>query len=166
MSSTNATADFDFVTFEFVSDPYCGLRIEVSLDNAWVSDGNGSSWEVLISLPNQRGRTGWETQTREQIGGDANYDDVFESLEAPMAELEERFDAELKIAIEEWLEDKFVSSDCPRGFANEVIYRVHETEPNGCDQDCQADSLVDYLTREIPGHETDACRVELVKAEL
>ena len=161
MTTKTPRADFDFASFEFNYDSQCGFRIDASLDNAWVSDGNGSSWEVLISLPNKRGQTGWETQTRDQIEGDADYDDVFESLEAPMAEIEKRFDAELKEAIEDWLKGKFVSSECPRGFANEVIYTVHESKPSDSDQDNQAESLVEYLTYEIPGHETDACQVHI-----
>ena len=146
-------ASIEQISFEF--ENYNGELIVMNNDcNAWVSDGEGNSWDVAIALPNNRTKTGHETQTLEQIEGDGDYDDCYPKFDHLLPGLEESFDNSLRSAIEDYLEDKYVTTKCPRGFANEVVYTIHDGESD----DDESESLIDHLMSEI--HGLDASRVE------
>ena len=145
-------ATFESVTsFEFKN--YNGqLEIIAEPIETWVSDGKGNSWDVGISLPRQRTKNGWHTQTMERSEGDGEED--YDILEPLLTEAEETFDGQLESALEEYLSDKHVTSTCPRGFANEVRYVIHDGEK----EDCVKTDLINYLISE--SHDLDATTVE------
>ena len=129
------------------------LEIVAESEESWVSDGKGNSWDVGISLPEKRSQTGCHTQTLERCEGDGEEDlDIIQPL---LDKAEEKFDADLRGSLEEYLEDKHVTSKCPRGFANEVIYTIHDGEK----EDCEKESLIAYLTS--VRFDLDASRVEI-----
>lgn len=128
------------------------LEITAESEESWVSDGKGNSWDVGISLPRKRSQTGWHTQTLGRFEGEGEEDcDIIKPL---LDKAEEKFDDDLRKALEEYIEDKHVTSECPRGFANEVIYTIHDGEKEGCEKE----SLIAYLTS--VRYDLDASRVE------